>query len=555
MGSGSHLSDIYNAMPSSMRAADDAEVRALHQKWKETGSETAMNIIVNSFIPLCIGIARKTSRNYNLNDDAYQELEQFLMIKLRKKIESFDPKAENLFHTYAAKSLNFEASNFTRKYFGLTNNKHRYLFANLNTLKHDVFAAHLGDPLPLSRARLNEEIIARAEEKITEEDIVLVERLISKIRAGEIQNAVEDIHQLTEHLDDYADTYPAGEKPEKQVIAMEQESFMDSFAKRASLHLDPVGWYIIKRNIMDDDQISLLQIARDLDMPIKDVQRKLSSSLDKLKDLFDNPALAGEKTNAAINDFLDHTTPAQQTETSSPLQNHNTNDGRRGSPLTIDMIIEGADKHREIFGHPPSSNDRREIEFDPLKGEKWLNIDYALKNGLRDLHQREDGLSGLLIEYDRRQSQGISPNDILGVMLIYRNEHHGEWPEQRTPEPVAGGFWSGKSWAALDRIHSLYQLRLEYEATYTKADVKESIRRHIKKHDGKRPTNKIIDKIDDGTKLSGYSWNKVDKFRIEGMTLSEIYKEYQAERAEKHNKPLRRVINIDPDDAFQTPEL
>lgn len=217
-------------------------------------------------------------------------------------------------------------------------------------------------------------------------------------------------------------------------------------------------------------------------------------------------------------------------------QTRNENDKRLGKPLTIDMIVEAAKMHIEAFGTYPKKDNRTPITFGPLEGENWANIDQLLRRGHRDLPKFEGGLPALLKEFNLYNT--ISVENLKNTI-----QHHlrtkFERPFSNDNKPIEGGDLEGERF---DNIHSaitrggrgLPQYKrglpefIEKHFPVTKRTVMVSALAYQYLHpDNKFPSIKTPGKIKDGTILSGISFDAVSKRKIDGLTLSEIIKNYK----------------------------
>ncbi len=199
----SNLSVLYNALPEHQRQeCHDERVRDLHRQWKN-GSREAMNVVVTSYVPLCIKISRDILKRYNLGHDARQDMEQYLLEKVADKFEKFDPSKDNLFHTYLNKTLPLEGLNFVKKYLGLTTDKHKDLFFNLGKYRD----AALEENEYLTRSELAEKIIELSPYKISERDIYIINAIRAKLAAGEIRERLTSVYSQDDDFENLAQLY------------------------------------------------------------------------------------------------------------------------------------------------------------------------------------------------------------------------------------------------------------------------------------------------------------------------------------------------------------
>ena len=76
----------------------------------------------------------------------------------------------------------------------------------------------------------------------------------------------------------------------------------------------------------------------------------------------------------------------------------------------------------------------------------------------------------------------------------------------------------------------------------TMEDVVISALRYKNTHsEGKWPNNKVPEKIDDGTILSGMSWSSVDKRKIGGLSLFNIIKKHEASAINIKRPPVMEI--------------
>jgi hypothetical protein len=117
---------------------------------------------------------------------------------------------------------------------------------------------------------------------------------------------------------------------------------------------------------------------------------------------------------------------------------------RRCSPLTVDLILAWADRHRRRTGRWPR-RDSGPVADAP--GETWVNVGQALGKGLRGL-PGGSSLFRLLAERRGHHRAGGGPLT-EGQILAWAEGHRartGRWPTA-TSGPVAGA--PGESWGAI----------------------------------------------------------------------------------------------------------
>jgi hypothetical protein len=118
----------------------------------------------------------------------------------------------------------------------------------------------------------------------------------------------------------------------------------------------------------------------------------------------------------------------------------------RRTELTIEQILAWADAYYQRTGHWPNLNSGRVWE---PPDEKWLNIDTALRMGLRGL-LRGLSLAKLLAKYRGRRNRKALPPYTIAQILKWADAHHartGHWPH-RFDGPIPNT--NGETWAAVE---------------------------------------------------------------------------------------------------------
>lgn len=118
----------------------------------------------------------------------------------------------------------------------------------------------------------------------------------------------------------------------------------------------------------------------------------------------------------------------------------------RRSRLTIAQILEWADSHFKRTGEWPTAESGR-VWGAP--DESWINIDSALRTGLRGL-QRGQSLARLLAKHRGvRNRKGLPPYSVtlLLTWIDARHDAKGAWPH-RDDGPIPGT--NGETWFAVD---------------------------------------------------------------------------------------------------------
>jgi hypothetical protein len=223
-------------------------------------------------------------------------------------------------------------------------------------------------------------------------------------------------------------------------------------------------------------------------------------------------------------------------------------DGRRRHPIPKQIIELSAKLHKQRSGKKPGSNDRKVIKDEPMAGESWFNIDYDIRLGLRGFDKLKGGLPEYFRVHSIFEDTPTTAEDVRTSINHYRKTHHGAWPDQRTKERINDQTrLHGRTWSAVDKDqtggYSLYGHRLEMEKLFTEDNVLVSHLLHQHHTGRKRPDISKPEKIDDGTVLSGYSWIQINKMRIGGKTVPQIYKQYQ-ENPKEHEYIRERVSDV-----------
>lgn len=223
-------------------------------------------------------------------------------------------------------------------------------------------------------------------------------------------------------------------------------------------------------------------------------------------------------------------------------------DRRRKHPIPKQIIELSAQLHKQRSGKKPGSNDRNVIKDEPMAGESWFNIDYDIRHGLRGFEKLKGGLPEYFRVHSIFEDTPASAEDVRVSINHYKKTHHGAWPDQRTEERINDQTrLQGRTWSAIDKDqtggYSLYGHRLEMEKLFTEDDVLVSHLLHQHHTGRKRPDTSKPEKIDDGTVLSGYSWIQINKMRIGGKTVPQIYKKFQ-ENPKEYEHIRERVSDI-----------
>jgi hypothetical protein len=128
----------------------------------------------------------------------------------------------------------------------------------------------------------------------------------------------------------------------------------------------------------------------------------------------------------------------------------------RRRPLTVQEILRWADAHREMTGKWPT---RASGQILGAKLESWLSVDYALRQGLRDL-PGNSSLAQLLSEHRGARNIQKLPALTEEQILQWADDHHkraGEWPTRKSGTIPNS---SGEKWQAIDTALHLGARRL-----------------------------------------------------------------------------------------------
>lgn len=119
----------------------DEEVR-LARAWRDTGDVAARNRLVTAYHPLVMSIARRFTKNRNLQDDP--DLLQHAYIGLLKAADGFDPERGFRFSTYAAWWVRAELQDYRMSNWSLVKRgrsaKARKAFFNLARIEETLEA-------------------------------------------------------------------------------------------------------------------------------------------------------------------------------------------------------------------------------------------------------------------------------------------------------------------------------------------------------------------------------------------------------------------------------
>jgi hypothetical protein len=118
----------------------------------------------------------------------------------------------------------------------------------------------------------------------------------------------------------------------------------------------------------------------------------------------------------------------------------------RRRPLTVQEILRWADAHREMTGKWPT---RASGQILGAKLENWLSVDYALRQGLRDL-PGNSSLAQLLSEHRGARNIHQLPALTEEQILQWADDHHqrtGGWPTRKSGTIPNSG---GEKWQAID---------------------------------------------------------------------------------------------------------
>jgi len=116
------------------------------------------------------------------------------------------------------------------------------------------------------------------------------------------------------------------------------------------------------------------------------------------------------------------------------------------SILYIGRILAWADAHLERTGKWPENSSGKVVE---APDERWVNIDQALRKGLRGL-RRGSSLARLLAERRGKRNRKQLPKYTLKRILEWADAHHkrtGKWPITLSG-PIAEA--PGETWLAVD---------------------------------------------------------------------------------------------------------
>src|SRR5438094_260930 len=117
-------------------------------------------------------------------------------------------------------------------------------------------------------------------------------------------------------------------------------------------------------------------------------------------------------------------------------------------PLTEKQILAWADTHRRRTGKWPSSASGSVIAS-TAKGERWLNLDRALRNGSRGL-KGGSSLAQLLIQNRGKRNRRALPTFIIDQVLAWADAHHaatGCWPKTSSGAVQDA---EGETWSAIN---------------------------------------------------------------------------------------------------------
>jgi hypothetical protein len=117
----------------------------------------------------------------------------------------------------------------------------------------------------------------------------------------------------------------------------------------------------------------------------------------------------------------------------------------RATPLTVVQILAWADQWRRRFGTWPRVLSGR---IPGALGEKWVNVDMALRLGLRGL-EKGSSLIRLLADHRGARNPKSLPNMTVPGILAWADAHHrrtGAWPNENSGSIVDA---PGETWIAV----------------------------------------------------------------------------------------------------------
>lgn len=508
------LHQLYNSLPEEYRRKkNDDEIRDLCSKWQSDKNTAARDIVVASFMPLCIKISATFSKNYKFSSEIQRDLEQTMTQNLMETIDRFDPRKNNLFYTYAAKRLDGAAKDFVKARFELNSSIEKYLFFNVKKLKAQIKAENPS----ITATDLLQEIADRTYEKThghcTAADVVDIEKFVNTVASGKYLS--EDLTDGEGAINLY-DGYET--RPDQILLDLEDQALKNSFVTKASEALSPIGWYIIEQNILKDTPVDLKILSRKLGIPLDTVKRTLDESLEKLKDIFTDHENDFSLTKSFETAIPEHERPKAKLT----YHSYKTN------------ILTSAFLHKEQTGSWPHKGSGI-ITTGALKGKNWATVDHDIENGKIALQSDARSLSELLTPY--KLIENLTLDDILfDEPMLNQNTLHIEdilkaaqqyfdatcrWPNCNDFEIIRTGVLEGETWGRIDKAlrdglrglpggSSLSKLLIENGIgnAMNANDVLEGAKLHHKTY-GSWPSSSDTTPIKIG-KLKGKNWKAID---------------------------------------------
>lgn len=215
--------------------------------------------------------------------------------------------------------------------------------------------------------------------------------------------------------------------------------------------------------------------------------------------------------------------------------------------ISIESIIKAAEAQYKKEDKWPSTSDNREIKMGPLKGKSWKAIANGFYRGDFGL-PTDITLPEILRAHNCYDSNKISSFDIVETAKLHKKQT-GKWPSSKDSNIIQGGPLDGEKWTSIHTAirdghrgfekgtHTGLSALLKEEGCFNRNIIKDDVIKSIEHYRHERPdqgpTNKTKGRINDGSILNGMSWSAVDKRKIEGMTLSQIIKEHDANSIQK----------------------
>ncbi|MBL4589342.1 MAG: hypothetical protein JKY11_04600 [Alphaproteobacteria bacterium] len=438
------LRSLYSSMPRELKAQRrDTEIRELCARWKNHRDVRAQEIIVTSFIPLCIKISNRTAKDYHLNVDDRYELEEVAVSSLIETINRFNPEYNNLFYSYAIRRMNGAALDYIKKKFGLQAVWQKELFFNLSKIKRGIKEETPDIPKGEFDQKIIEHVHKLRKINITSYEIGETEKTISLVASGQWAKAVDlDTLSYSDSQSDFLET-----NPENLLMNEEKEVFENAFVTKAAKHLGAESWYIVEKMVLSDEPPSKRKMAKKLGISEGRVTEILGEAIVELQALFSD--FKGEFKVSATD--IEVVFEPERSKPKITYHSYETN------------ILICAIMHNENAEVWPSTGSGK-VQWGPLKGRDWRLIHRDIENGILD-ESDATSLREFLAPYkeiveltvdnvlDMAEiftEKSLNIEDILAAAKLYHIEY-ARWPSCNDYKRIVSGPLDGETWGAVDK--------------------------------------------------------------------------------------------------------